>query len=157
MAASTIDTDAFSSCRCNKQIADVDGKIVFLKGLLAEIDQMVTACLVDSRVETEELKDCLQRSVDAINYSLRDQERVIGDGIDEVITGADKCVSEVTAELEKKIVAVAKDFLSCVGSTEEEEVVEIEPEEHDNDSDNGSDNGSDDDDDDDDDSGSDED
>lgn len=109
-----------------------------LKGLLAEIDQTVTACLVDSGVETAALRACLQASVDSIGVSLQEQERVIGNGIDEVIIGTDGCATEVEGELEGRIVGVAQQFLVCVGSSNAEEVVERQ-EEDDDDDDSGSD------------------
>lgn len=143
LAASTIDTDQFSSCRRNEQIADLRRKIVVLKGLLAEIDQTVTACLVDSGVETEALRACLQASVDGIGVSLQEQERVIGNGIDEVIIGTDRCATEVEGELEGRIVGVAQQFLVCVGSSNAEEVVQTQPKREVDDDDDDSDSDSD--------------
>lgn len=108
-------TSELSSCRRNEQIADIRRKIVVLKGLLAEIDQTVTACLVDAGVETDVLRACLERRVDGIGGSLQEQENAIGNGIDEVVIGADRCASEIEVQLEKLIAGVTNEFLKCVG------------------------------------------
>lgn len=119
-------------CRKNEQITDLRREIVLLKGLLAEIDQTVTACLVDAGVDTVALRACLQNSVDSIGVSLQDQESEIGRGIDQVIISVDQCVSNVEDQLEENIIAITNDYLRCLGNSgEDRELGERESEEND--------------------------
>lgn len=115
-SASAIDTDEFSACRRNEQIAELRRKIVTLKGLTAEIDQTITACRLDAGIEALALRACLQNSVDNIDVSLQQQDSQIGSGIDEIIIGVDQCISKVEEELEETIVEIANNFLRCVGN-----------------------------------------
>lgn len=118
--AESIDTERFERCFKNGEIAELRRKIAELKGLLAEVDQTETSCLVDSGVDKELVEECIEERIDNVKRSLEEMEEVIGGGIDAVIVNADECASEVERQLEDAVREVAFGFLRCLGGSAEE-------------------------------------